>query len=47
MQPTVIGLANDTMLCMNEETFGPVAPVAKFKTVEEVKLNVQTIRHTV
>ncbi|MEF7561072.1 NADP-dependent succinate-semialdehyde dehydrogenase [Bacillus thuringiensis] len=36
MQPTVIGLANDTMLCMNEETFGPVAPVAKFKTVEEV-----------
>ncbi|MGR6005630.1 aldehyde dehydrogenase family protein [Bacillus paranthracis] len=36
IQPTVIGLANDTMLCMNEETFGPVAPVAKFKTVEEV-----------
>ena len=30
------GLANDTMLCMTEETFGPVAPVAKFKTVEEV-----------
>ena len=30
------GLANDTMLCMNEETFGPVAPVAKFKTVDEV-----------
>ena len=24
------------MLCMTEETFGPVAPVAKFKTVEEV-----------
>ena len=24
------------MLCMNEETFGPVAPVAKFKTVDEV-----------
>ena len=21
IQPTVIGLANDTMLCMNEETF--------------------------
>ena len=36
IQPTVIGLANDTMLCMNEETFGPVAPVAKFKTVDEV-----------
>ena len=29
-------MANDTMLCMNEETFGPVAPVAKFKTVDEV-----------
>lgn len=36
IQPTVIGLANDTMLCMTEETFGPVAPVAKFKTVKEV-----------
>ncbi|MDT3494749.1 NADP-dependent succinate-semialdehyde dehydrogenase [Bacillus toyonensis] len=36
IQPTVIGFANDTMLCMTEETFGPVAPVAKFKTVEEV-----------
>ncbi|ABS20669.1 NAD-dependent succinate-semialdehyde dehydrogenase [Bacillus cytotoxicus] len=36
IEPTVIGGANDTMLCMTEETFGPVAPVAKFKTVEEV-----------
>lgn len=36
MEPTVIGGANDTMLCMNEETFGPVAPVAKFETMEEV-----------
>lgn len=43
MQPTVIGLANDTMLCMNEETFGPVAPVAKFKTVEEV---IERANHT-
>ena len=37
------GLANDTMLCMNEETFGPVAPVAKFKTVEEV---IERANHT-
>ncbi|WIY61650.1 NAD-dependent succinate-semialdehyde dehydrogenase [Bacillus arachidis] len=36
IEPTVIGGANDTMLCMTEETFGPVAPVAKFETVEEV-----------
>ncbi|MBC6971831.1 NAD-dependent succinate-semialdehyde dehydrogenase [Bacillus sp. Xin] len=36
IEPTVIGDANDTMLCMTEETFGPVAPVAKFETVEEV-----------
>ncbi|WP_242144333.1 MULTISPECIES: NAD-dependent succinate-semialdehyde dehydrogenase [unclassified Bacillus cereus group] len=36
IEPTVIGGADDTMLCMTEETFGPVAPVAKFKTVEEV-----------
>ncbi|MCM3735763.1 NAD-dependent succinate-semialdehyde dehydrogenase [Bacillus cytotoxicus] len=36
VQPTVIGEANDEMLCMTEETFGPLAPVAKFKTAEEV-----------
>ncbi|MBD1378715.1 NAD-dependent succinate-semialdehyde dehydrogenase [Metabacillus arenae] len=34
-QPTVIGKATDDMLCMQEETFGPVAPVATFKTIEE------------
>src|SRR5690625_2958178 len=27
-QPTVIAIASDSMLCMNEETFGPVVPVA-------------------
>ncbi|MFD2130060.1 NAD-dependent succinate-semialdehyde dehydrogenase [Pseudogracilibacillus auburnensis] len=33
--PTVIKDANASMLIMNEETFGPVAPVQKFDTVEE------------
>ncbi|GAE25665.1 succinate-semialdehyde dehydrogenase [Halalkalibacter wakoensis JCM 9140] len=35
-EPTVIADATDDMLCMKEETFGPVAPVATFKTMEEV-----------
>lgn len=35
VQPTVIMNATDDMLCMNEETFGPVAPIAVFSTVEE------------
>lgn len=33
--PTVIMNATDDMLCMNEETFGPLAPIAVFKTIEE------------
>ncbi|WP_053362977.1 NAD-dependent succinate-semialdehyde dehydrogenase [Bacillus sp. FJAT-27251] len=33
--PTVITGVNDDMICMNEETFGPVTPVATFKTEEE------------
>ncbi|WP_106766175.1 NAD-dependent succinate-semialdehyde dehydrogenase [Paenibacillus faecalis] len=33
--PTIIMNATDDMLCMNEETFGPVAPVASFSTIEE------------
>lgn len=36
MQPTVISNVNDSMLCMREETFGPLAPISKFKTNEEV-----------
>ncbi|MCK6258929.1 NAD-dependent succinate-semialdehyde dehydrogenase [Fictibacillus sp. KIGAM418] len=36
MEPTVITSAADDMLCMNEETFGPLAPIATFKTAEEV-----------
>ncbi len=34
-QPTVIADANADMLCAKEETFGPVAPVFRFKTDEE------------
>ncbi len=31
-EPTVVADANDSMLCAREETFGPFAPVFKFKT---------------
>ncbi len=34
-QPTVIAGATASMLCAREETFGPVAPVFKFKTEQE------------
>jgi succinate-semialdehyde dehydrogenase/glutarate-semialdehyde dehydrogenase len=34
--PTVIKDASPTMLIMNEETFGPVAPIQKFETRDEV-----------
>lgn len=34
--PVVISDAKDDMLCMNEETFGPLAPIARFHTEEEV-----------
>jgi len=34
-QPTVIANATASMLCAKEETFGPVAPVFKFKTEQE------------
>lgn len=36
VKPTVIMNATDDMLCMNEETFGPVCPIAVFHTIEEV-----------
>jgi succinate-semialdehyde dehydrogenase / glutarate-semialdehyde dehydrogenase len=36
IEPTVITNASDDMLCMKEETFGPLAPIATFKTVDEV-----------
>ncbi|MCM3339843.1 NAD-dependent succinate-semialdehyde dehydrogenase [Paenibacillus sp. MER TA 81-3] len=35
IEPTVIADATDEMLCMQEETFGPLAPVAVFQSVEE------------
>jgi succinate-semialdehyde dehydrogenase/glutarate-semialdehyde dehydrogenase len=34
-QPTVISGATGDMLCAKEETFGPVAPVFRFKTEQE------------
>jgi succinate-semialdehyde dehydrogenase / glutarate-semialdehyde dehydrogenase len=42
-EPTVLRNATDDMLCMNEETFGPLAPIATFKTTEEV---IQRANHT-
>ena len=35
-EPTIITNVTDDMICMTEETFGPLAPVTTFKTEEEV-----------
>ncbi len=35
LKPTVLSNIDDSMLCMQEETFGPLAPIASFKTDEE------------
>lgn len=35
-EPTVLSGVTDEMVCMQEETFGPVAPITTFKTEEEV-----------
>jgi succinate-semialdehyde dehydrogenase/glutarate-semialdehyde dehydrogenase len=35
-EPTVIANATPEMLCAHEETFGPVAPVFRFRTEDEV-----------
>jgi len=35
-QPCIATEVKDTMLCMCDETFGPLAPVASFKTLDEV-----------
>ncbi|MFJ8263521.1 NAD-dependent succinate-semialdehyde dehydrogenase [Rummeliibacillus sp. NPDC094406] len=35
IQPTVVVDVNDTMKIMQEETFGPVAPITRFHTLEE------------
>ncbi|MCA0987000.1 NAD-dependent succinate-semialdehyde dehydrogenase [Guptibacillus algicola] len=34
-EPTILTDATDEMLCMKDETFGPLAPIATFKTEEE------------
>jgi succinate-semialdehyde dehydrogenase/glutarate-semialdehyde dehydrogenase len=34
-EPTIISNVTDEMICMKEETFGPLAPVTTFKTEEE------------
>src|SRR6478752_6065551 len=36
VEPTVVDGATDDMLCMYEETFGPIAPIATYQTEEEV-----------
>ncbi|WP_134702057.1 NAD-dependent succinate-semialdehyde dehydrogenase [Ammoniphilus sp. YIM 78166] len=36
VEPTVLSDVNDEMLCMFEETFGPVAPITPFQSEEEV-----------
>ena len=35
VEPTIIAGVTDNMVCMSEETFGPLAPVSTFKTEEE------------
>ncbi|WYP27678.1 NAD-dependent succinate-semialdehyde dehydrogenase [Alkalihalobacillus sp. FSL W8-0930] len=35
IEPTVISGVTDNMVCMKEETFGPLAPISTFKTEEE------------
>ncbi|GEL76981.1 NAD-dependent succinate-semialdehyde dehydrogenase [Tenuibacillus multivorans] len=42
-QPTVISNVTDDMICMNEETFGPLIPVTTFSSEDEV---VQRANHT-
>lgn len=42
-EPTVITNVTDEMLCMNEETFGPLAPITTFQSIEEV---IQRANHT-
>ncbi|WP_172196425.1 NAD-dependent succinate-semialdehyde dehydrogenase [Saccharibacillus qingshengii] len=36
VQPTLLANVTDDMVCMNEETFGPLAPIASFRTIDEV-----------
>lgn len=41
--PTIITNVNDHMLCVSEEIFGPLAPIATFKTEQEV---IERANHT-
>lgn len=34
-EPTIVSNVTDDMLCMNDETFGPLVPVTSFETEEE------------
>ncbi|MGV2644466.1 aldehyde dehydrogenase family protein, partial [Clostridium perfringens] len=34
VEPTVIMNATDDIECMNEETFGPLAPITTFRTID-------------
>lgn len=43
MEPTVLTNVTDDMICMYEETFGPLAPIATFKTIEEA---IERANHT-
>ena len=36
VSPAVLSDVHEEMLCMREETFGPIVPVASFRTTEEV-----------
>lgn len=44
-EPTLIADANHDMLCCQEETFGPLAAIVKFKTEEEVLQSANSVRH--
>ncbi|WP_017726488.1 NAD-dependent succinate-semialdehyde dehydrogenase [Halalkalibacterium ligniniphilum] len=44
-QPTILTNISDDMLVMNEETFGPVAPIQTFKTDEEVIAKANNTRY--
>ncbi|CAM3957578.1 NAD-dependent succinate-semialdehyde dehydrogenase [Saccharibacillus endophyticus] len=35
VQPTLLADVTDDMVCMSEETFGPLAPVTTFRTIDE------------
>ncbi|WP_405196595.1 NAD-dependent succinate-semialdehyde dehydrogenase [Virgibacillus necropolis] len=35
-EPTIVTNVNDDMLCMNEETFGPLVPITSFENEQEV-----------